>query len=170
MMLNITRQIFRAYCLQIPTLLILACLSTQVYSFELVKVSSKATEPDALNLEALRGNVVYVDFWASWCAPCKKSFPWLNSMQKKYAEKGLKIIGVNVDKDPGLAENFLKKTPADFSMVFDPDGQLASKYKIIGMPSSYLIDRDGNIQHTHVGFRTSKIDTYEKSIQELLEK
>lgn len=122
-----------------------------------------------LDLKSLRGQVLYVDFWASWCAPCKKSFPWLNSMQEKYGTKGFKVIGVNVDRDSRLAEKFLEKIPANFDMVFDPQGKLASQYKLVGMPSSYLIDKNGKIQHNHIGFRTNKTDDYEQSIQKLLE-
>lgn len=151
-------------------LISIALLSNNTWSAGKAPDFDIETKTGHVNLKDLRGKVVYVDFWASWCAPCKKSFPWLNTMQEKYADKGLTIIGINVDKDPGLAEKFLEKTPANFTMAFDPEGELASKYKLIGMPSSYLIDRNGKIQYTHVGFRVSKSQNYEKSIQELLEK
>jgi len=145
-------------------------LSTQVVAAGKTAPSfSVKTDTGNITLEDMRGQVVYVDFWASWCAPCRKSFPWLNEMQAKYGSHGLTIIGVNVDKDKNLAENFLKKTPARFKMVYDPEGNLATKYKLVGMPSAYLIDKNGKIQHSHIGFRESKKLSYEESIQHLLE-
>lgn len=147
---------------------LLITLSTQNFAAEKAPSFKVPTDAGDIKLEDLHGQVVYVDFWASWCAPCRKSFPWLNEMQAKYGDQGLTIIGVNVDKDRKLAENFLKKNPASFKMVYDPDGKLASKYKLIGMPSAYLIGKNGNIQHSHVGFRVSKKQSYEDSIQHLL--
>lgn len=127
------------------------------------------TGTESLQLTDFRGKVVYVDFWASWCAPCRKSFPWLNEMQKKYKNKGLTIIGINLDKERQLADLFLKTSPANFHIVYDPEGKLASKYKLVGMPSAYLIDKQGKIQHTHVGFRPSKKQSYEDAILHLLD-
>ena len=147
---------------------LLITLSTQIFASGKAPSFKVPTNTGDIKLEEMRGQVVYVDFWASWCAPCRKSFPWLNEMQAKYGEQGLTIIGINVDKDQKLAENFLKKNPAKFKMVYDPDGKLASQYKLIGMPSAYLIDKEGNIQHSHVGFRVSKQQSYEDSIQHLL--
>jgi len=111
---------------------------------------------------------VYLDFWASWCGPCRKSFPWLNEMEARYNKDGLVIIGVNLDSDIEAAKRFLKNVPADFRVFSDPDGDLADQYKLIGMPSSFVIDRNGDVRHRHVGFKKSDIDSYETSIQELL--
>jgi thiol-disulfide isomerase/thioredoxin len=123
---------------------------------------------NSLNLESHKGKVVYLDFWASWCAPCRKSFPWMNAMHKKYAEDGLLVIGVNVDRDEKAAQKFLKKTPADFSIVYDPEGKLASQYKLEAMPSSFLFGRDGQLQDSHLGFRDGDGDRLEKMIVSLL--
>ncbi len=147
---------------------LLITLSAQSFASGNAPSFNVPTDAGDIKLEELRGQVVYVDFWASWCAPCRKSFPWLNEMQAKYGDQGLTIIGINVDKDRKLAENFLKKNPAKFKMVFDPDGELASKYKLVGMPSAYLIDKTGKIQHSHIGFRASKKQSYEDSIQHLI--
>ncbi len=80
-----------------------------------------ADEP--LDLTQFRGKVVVIDFWASWCAPCRQSFPWLNEMQAKYRDRGLVIIGVNVDRERAEADRFLQQTPADFQIVYDPDAR-----------------------------------------------
>jgi thiol-disulfide isomerase/thioredoxin len=93
-------------------------------------------------LSDLTGQVVYLDFWASWSKPCRKYFPWMNKIQKKYDFQGLKIIAVNLDSDPALAKVFLEKVPANIPILHDLEDKIASDYKITGMPSSYLIDRN----------------------------
>jgi thiol-disulfide isomerase/thioredoxin len=123
-----------------------------------------------VSLSALRGKVVYVDFWASWCQPCRQSFPWMNRLQKRYQEQGLVIVGINLDKSRALSDDFLKKIPADFTLAYDPEGKVATAYRVKGMPSSYLIDRQGRIQKTHVGFREESIGDMESVIRTLLEK
>ena len=120
-----------------------------------------ATGGDKLDLEALRGKVVVVDFWASWCVPCRRSFPWLNEMQAKYADDGLVIIAVNVDSDPDEAAAFLRDYPADFTIHYDPNGNVAQEFGVIAMPSTYLFDRDGVQVARHLGFKVKKQDEYE---------
>ena len=121
-----------------------------------------------LDLKQYQNKVVYIDFWASWCGPCRESFPWINAMQEKYKDKGLVIIGVNLDAEPEAAKLFLKQTPAKFKLFSNPSGSLAEKYQVIGMPSSFVIDGNGEVRHRHVGFKKSKTDEYEKSIVSLL--
>ncbi len=126
-----------------------------------------AADP-ALDLEAERGKVVYVDFWASWCVPCKKSFPWMEQMHQKYADKGLKIIAVNLDENPADADRFLQKYPVSFEIVRDPEGQLAEHYRIQGMPTALLFDPDGKLVKRHIGFRDSEKAAHETAISALL--
>ncbi len=123
---------------------------------------------DPLGLSQLRGKVVIVDFWASWCAPCRQSFPWLNEMQAKYRDRGLVVIGVNVDRERTEADRFLAQTPAAFKIVYDPDGALAARYQVPGMPSSYLIGRDGQQAGVHIGFRKGAREQREAELQRLL--
>jgi len=123
---------------------------------------------DPLDLARLRGKVVVIDFWASWCAPCRQSFPWLNEMQAKYRDRGLVVIGVNVDRERAEADRFLQQTPADFQIVYDPDGTLASRYQVPGMPSSYVIGRDGQQAGVHIGFRKSTREQREAELERLL--
>ncbi len=111
------------------------------------------SEAGVVNLDRLKGQVVYLDFWASWCAPCRKSFPWMNEMHRKYEKQGLKVIAVNLDQDRDPITQFLKQNPADFTIAYDPGGNTAKKYNLMGMPTSFIIDRKGNIQKTHIGFR-----------------
>lgn len=121
-----------------------------------------------LDLSAYRGKVVYVDFWASWCGPCKQSFPWLDGLVREYTSQNFVVIGVNVDKDRDRAERFLSETPADFSIVYDPKGELATAYKVAGMPSGILIDRAGHMRFQHAGFSEKQKGLYEEQLQTLL--
>lgn len=131
---------------------------------------SVQSERGRLTLSQLRGSVVYVDFWASWCTPCRKSFPWLNEMQKRYGNAGLRIVAINLDEDVSLAKEFLTKYPAEFTVGFDPTGQSARVYGLKGMPSSYLIDRSGELIKSHVGFRNEERAELEQHIRQALGK
>lgn len=113
--------------------------------------------------------VIYVDFWASWCGPCRRSFPWLNEMQDRYAGQGFTVIGVNVDPSKADAQLFLDKYPATFPLVYDPAGELASRYALQGMPSSILLNADGEELSRHIGFSEKHKSDYEQEIVRLLE-
>ena len=103
-------------------------------------------------LSALLGKVVYVDFWASWCGPCKQSFPWMNEMQQKYAAKGLQVLAINLDAKRGDADAFLAQHPATFALAFDSKGTSAKQMGVKGMPTALLLGADGRVLHVHQGF------------------
>ena len=107
----------------------------------------------AERLSKLKGKVVYVDFWASWCGPCRQSFPWMNEMQTKYGAKGLQIVGVNLDAKRADADQFLAQVPAKFSVGFDAKGDSAKQFGVKGMPTSVLIGPDGKVLTVHQGFK-----------------
>jgi cytochrome c biogenesis protein CcmG/thiol:disulfide interchange protein DsbE len=104
-----------------------------------------------VTLADYRGKYVYLDFWASWCAPCKRSFPWMDALQKRYGDQ-LQVVAVNVDAKRADADAFLAQTPASFVVGFDPTGAVAKQYAIKGMPSSVLIDPAGQVVAVHAGF------------------
>lgn len=135
-------------------------------------VSALAASPAAPapvpDLAEYRGKVVYVDFWASWCLPCRQSFPWMNSMYRQFARDGLVILAVNMDQVRADADAFLKQYPAEFPVRFDPQGQLAQHYKVRGMPTSVLIGRDGTLLWTHEGFRSKDPAALEQSLRAAL--
>jgi thiol-disulfide isomerase/thioredoxin len=134
----------------------------------LAPVFSLPTETGTVALDSLRGSVVLLDFWASWCGPCQKSFPWLGSMQARYGAKGLRIVAVNLDKSRGSALEFLEKHPASFTVAFDPSGKTARAFRVAGMPTSVLIGPDGGILYTHPGFDPDRTGDLESRLEEAL--
>jgi cytochrome c biogenesis protein CcmG/thiol:disulfide interchange protein DsbE len=120
--------------------------------------------------DTLKGKVVMVDFWASWCDPCKESFPVMEELHQRYGPRGLVIIAVNVDENRADMEAFLKKNTATFTVVRDAKQKLVEQTGIATMPSSFLIDRDGKVRFTHSGFRGAETKKkYEQEIESLLE-
>jgi peroxiredoxin len=130
--------------------------------------SLPTADGNTIALEAFRGRVVYVDFWASWCAPCRRSFPWMNELQRRYADRGLTIVAINVDKKRADAERFLQTNSARFTVLFDPEGSTPLAYDVVGMPSSYLIDRRGVTVDVEAGFLDERKAAREQAIRTLL--
>lgn len=122
----------------------------------------------ALNWQALRGKVVYVDFWASWCTSCVQSFPFLDAMAKDLREQGLAVVGVNLDEDRAEAANFLAKHPVGFTVVTDAANSCPQAFGVEGMPAAYLIDRMGNIRYQHLGFRRDQSAQLRQQVEQLL--
>jgi thiol-disulfide isomerase/thioredoxin len=119
--------------------------------------------------DTFKDKVVMLDFWASWCDPCKASFPVMEELQKKYGPQGLVVIAVNVDEKRGDMESFLKSHAATFTIVRDPGQKLVDKAGIATMPSSFLVGRDGKIRHVHAGFKGDETKKkYEQEIEALL--
>lgn len=122
----------------------------------------------AVKLSNYRGKLVYLDFWASWCGPCRQSFPWMNEMQAKYGAQGLQIVGVNVDAKEKDARDFLVEMPASFAIAFDPRGETPRTYRIKGMPTSVLIDAEGKVIFEHAGFNANDKAEVENRIKAAL--
>jgi len=107
---------------------------------------------DKLNISNYQNKVVYLDFWASWCPPCKQSFPALNRLHNELKSKGFEVIAINLDEDKEEALSFLQDHPVDFSIFHDAEGKCPEAYAVSAMPSSYIIDKNGVIQKMHLGF------------------
>jgi len=120
------------------------------------------------DLQRYKGQVLYVDFWASWCGPCAQSFPFLNEMHEQLKDKGLQIVGINLDENPEDAKAFLAKIPASFKVVADASKQCATDFDVKAMPSSYLIDRKGIVHHMHLGFRPGDAKDLRALVESLL--
>jgi thiol-disulfide isomerase/thioredoxin len=124
----------------------------------------------ATALSQFAGKVVYLDFWASWCAPCRTSFPLLNQLHQKLKAQGFEVVAVNLDEDKTKAEAFLKEIPVGFTVLHDAKGEWADKFVVESMPTSFILDKQGVVQHIHHGFTASDISELEKKVTELLAK
>ncbi len=122
-----------------------------------------------VDFDQLKGKVVYLDFWASWCGPCRNSFPWMEAMQQQYADQGLEIIAVNLDQEPELAQKFLSEYQPTFRIEYDASGSMAEQFAVDTMPTSFLIGRDGKARKKHKGFHADRKAAYESEIRTLLE-
>ncbi len=132
----------------------ISCVTLSAQALELGQSALDIELPGArvARLSELRGKVVYVDFWASWCGPCKQSFPWMNEMQKKYATQGLQVLAINLDAKRADADSFLAQNPALFALAFDPKGESARRVGVTAMPTSVLVGADGKVVYLHRGF------------------
>lgn len=128
------------------------------------------TKSGNVSLDSLRGKIVYVDFWASWCAPCRQSFPWMIKLYEQYSPKGLEIVAINLDKTQELADDFLSDFSPPFIVAFDPSGKTADAFNVPAMPSSYLLNKDGTILYSHAGFDPKKTGEIEALIKEACSK
>lgn len=153
------------------TMIFLTFFYTQTIAAEKEIISNVEVDIVA-QFEALlkenRDKVVYVDFWASWCTPCRKSFPVMNKWHNQFDKKNFKIITINVDAKKKNAEKFLTTTPADFHIMYDPEGKLARVFDVKGMPSSYIFGRENQFISSHTGFDTFKGLRLEKELEKLL--
>ncbi|MCY0963614.1 TlpA family protein disulfide reductase [Parathalassolituus penaei] len=121
-------------------------------------------------LADFKGKVVYVDFWASWCGPCRKSLPMLAELQQELASQGFVLVGINEDDDPALGREFLKDKNITVGVqLSDPEGKLSDAFGVQGMPTSYLLDRNGNVSWVHEGFTPAEIDEIRSHIETQLQ-
>jgi thiol-disulfide isomerase/thioredoxin len=129
-------------------------------------VSGASTSVD---VGAYKGRVVYLDFWASWCAPCQQSFPWMQAMKVAYENQGLTVLAIDLDRNREDADRFLAKFNPEFDVRFDSAGDTAKQFKVSGMPTSVIFDRQGVPRFTHIGFRPVDRQAYEAEIRALLQ-
>lgn len=154
-----------------PVRLALWALLALTTTLGLVRASAAAPSSlPALDLGRFRGQVVVVDFWASWCKPCRQSIPWLNELRQRYGNEGLVIIGVNVDADRAEADKFQRDVPIGFDVIYDSQGKLAEQFAVQGMPTTLVFDRDGKLAHTLLGYREARRADHETEILNLLKR
>jgi len=128
----------------------------------------RSADGQNMRLQEQRGHVVLVNFWASWCGPCKQEMPHLNRLYEKYRASGFVLLGVNIDEDPRQAAASAQRMGLKFPVLLDGDKRVSRQYELSSMPSTVLIDRDGRVRHVHLGYRDGLEDTYEKQIRELV--
>jgi thiol-disulfide isomerase/thioredoxin len=126
------------------------------------------TTGQSAGLDAYRGQVLYVDFWASWCGPCQLSFPFMNELQRAYGGKGLHVLAIDMDEKPADAARFLDRHPASFDIANGHNGQCAKDFGLATMPTSYLIDRKGTIRVVHQGFRAGDAEELKAKLEALI--
>jgi thiol-disulfide isomerase/thioredoxin len=131
-------------------------------------VAVQRADGAAVRLADYKGKVVLIDFWATWCPPCKVSFPALDTIYREYQEKGLEVLAVNLDEKRRDADTFLDAHPHRLTVLFDPKGLSPTAFGVKGMPSSFLIDRAGNIRFTHMGYSGNVDGSYRQEISQLL--
>lgn len=135
---------------------------------EAPEIGLRDTRGELLRMSDLRGKVVIVDFWASWCEPCREEIPVLNELQRRYRDR-LVVVGVNIDRDEDNMRRFLRRTRARFRIVHDPQHQVADRFEPEAMPSSYFIDREGVVRYVHRGFHAGDRDEFVRQVERLIE-
>lgn len=121
-----------------------------------------------INLAQYKGQVVMINFWASWCGPCRDEMPILEKLHAKYKPMGFTLIGVNVEPDSSAAANWLKATPVTFPILFDTKSEVSKLYSVPGMPSTVIVDRKGNLRWMHVGYKAGDENEYLSQIRALV--
>jgi len=121
-----------------------------------------------LKLSEMTGNVVLINFWASWCGPCREEMPLLNALHKKYEPLGFTVIGVNVEEQAANARGFLNDFPVDFPVLLDNKNQVSKMYNVIAMPTTVVVDRDGNMRFLHKGYKPGDEEKYRKMVKKLV--
>jgi peroxiredoxin len=154
-----------------------AALCSALVVTSLVSASTNSVAPtftlpsragDNVSLEQLKGKVVMLNFWASWCGPCRTEMPLLEQMHKRYSSLGFTMVGVNVEANTADAERWLKDTPVSFPVLFDRDSKVSKMYDVNAMPSTVFIDRKGNIRYLHRGYKAGDEGEYLNQIRALL--
>jgi cytochrome c biogenesis protein CcmG/thiol:disulfide interchange protein DsbE len=120
-------------------------------------------------LEGQRGKVVLVDFWASWCGPCRQALPAYESLRRQFGAKGFEVIAVDVDQEPRQGAALLRQMRLSYVQVADPQGEIAQAYDVPGMPAAYLIDRRGTVRQVHLGFEDQDIEPLKQAVAKLVE-
>jgi peroxiredoxin len=128
----------------------------------------KSLSGENLKLSEMTGNVVLINFWASWCGPCREEMPLLNALHSKYEPLGFTVLGVNVEEDVNGAKGFLKNFPVDFPVLLDNTNKVSKQYKVIAMPTTVVVDRDGNMRYLHQGYKSGDEEKYRQMVKKLV--
>jgi peroxiredoxin len=128
----------------------------------------KSRSGENIKLSDLRGQVVMINFWASWCGPCRQEMPHLEKLSEEYKDYGFALLGVNLDEKQPQAEKLLAQIPVSFPILFDPTSSVSKLYNVDAMPTTILLDRDGNLRHLHRAYRPGFEDIYSDQIKALV--
>jgi len=166
----------RKYTRLLPGLLLASLIAVTVpnpvLAAELGKTAPdftlKSLEGKNLKLSEMTGNVVLINFWATWCGPCREEMPLLNVLHNKYEPLGFTVLGVNVEEDLKGAQGFLKNFPVDFPVLLDNTNQVSRQFKVVAMPTTVVVDRDGNMRYLHQGYKSGDEAKYRKMVKTLV--
>lgn len=128
----------------------------------------KSDGGENLRLEEQRGKVVMINFWASWCAPCRQEMPILDELHDRYEKAGFTLWGVNVEQDPSAAQKFLDEVAVSFPILYDPTSKVSKTYQVSAMPTTVMVDRDGQVRYVNRGYKKGDEEKYRKQIKELI--
>lgn len=123
---------------------------------------------EQVSLEDLKGQVVMINFWATWCGPCRREMPHLEALHQRYSNLGFTLLGINVEDDTRGVEKFLRETPVSFEVLYDPTNKVSALYDVIAMPSTVMVDREGNLRFMHHGYQAGFEHEYQAQIRALL--
>lgn len=161
--------------LRMAAFMLLACFSSGTVQAAMPAIGSmapgftlKGDNGKNLKLAEYRGQVVMINFWATWCSPCRQEIPHLNRLHERYRKTGFALLGINIDDQPRVAREMMQKLSVAFPVLFDTDKRVSRLYDVGAMPSSLLIDRDGRIRYIHLGYRAGYEIQYDTQIRELL--
>ena len=128
----------------------------------------KSDSGENLRLSEFRGEVVMINFWASWCGPCRQEMPLLDELYAQYQPMGFTILGVNVEEDSSKAKQMLSDAPVNFPVLFDNDSEVSKLYNVVAMPSTVLVDRNGNVRYLHQGYKPGYEEAYQQQVRALI--
>ncbi len=168
-MISILSKSVRNYLLALACLVVLsASAGATSTSVPAPNFSLKSLDGKNIKLSELAGNVVLVNFWASWCGPCRQEMPLLNAIHNKYEPLGFTVLGVNVEEQVANARSYIDERPVDFPILLDGDNQMSQVYNVIAMPTTVVIDRDGKIRFIHQGYQSGDEAKYHSMIKKLV--
>ena len=150
------------------SLLVLAPAQADETSGKASNFTLKSNSGKNIKLSELRGQVVMLNFWASWCKPCRQEMPLLNEIYNKYHSLGFTLLGINIENSPELAKRFLADVKVDFPILYDPENQVSKAYDVNAMPTTILIDRDGKMRFLHKGYKPGYENEYRKQVRSLI--
>lgn len=143
-------------------------INTRAVSGVAPDFSLQSRDGGTISLSEFRGQVVMINFWATWCGPCREEMPHLEALYQRYSALGFTLLGVNVEEDSENAEAWLEEMPVSFPILFDPENRVSELYDVIAMPSTVLVDRQGNIRFSHDGYQPGYENDYQTQIRALI--
>jgi len=128
----------------------------------------KSDSGENIRLAEQRGKVVMINFWASWCGPCRKEMPLLDELYQRYEPAGFTLFGVNVEQNPEAAQRFLEDVGVSFPILYDPESNVSQRYQVDAMPTTVMVDRDGQVRYVNRGYKDGDEEKYRKQVRELI--